>query len=538
MSADESGAGSTKRSITIASAIMMSSVFLSRILGIVREMVLASYGGTRSEMDAYVASFLLPEIVNHLLAGGFMSVTFIPIFQRHVAENRRDLAWGAFSNLLTTGSVVLAVVIGLGLVFTEDLLGLMGRQIADPQQLALATRMTRIILPAQIFYYWGALLLAVQYAEKQFLIPALAPLLYNAGIIFGGIALGPFIGIEGFAWGVLIGAFVGNFAIQAWGARSCGMTWSWRMDLRDPDLRTYVLVTLPLVIGLGMQFSNEIFFRVFGSFLSPGGLASLNYSLRTMMALVAVFGQAFGVAAFPYLSQYVAQKRYGEMNALLFSMISKVAMVMIPFSLLMMVLSRETLTVLFQRGRFTLDSTLATAPVLSMYCIGAFGIAASNMVSRGFYALQNTVLPMVVSSVAALCSLPFYWLFMQRNGAQGIALVGSLVMLAQFIVLMALWTRQYHGGPEMTRLLVTLSKVLLISAAGCLVCFVITRGLDHLPMVRELGSFLRSLLVLSGGGIPAVALIFLGFDRLGVADLRTTAAQLLRRRSQAAPQAP
>ena len=145
-----------------------------------------------------VAAFLLPELVNHLLAGGFMSVTFIPIFQRHVAENRRDLAWKAFSNLLTTGTAVLAVTIGLGLVFTENLLGLMGKQIADPCQLALATRMTRIILPAQFFYYWGALLLAVQYADKRFFVPALAPLLYNVGIILGGVALAPFIGIEGF----------------------------------------------------------------------------------------------------------------------------------------------------------------------------------------------------------------------------------------------------------------------------------------------------------------------------------------------------
>src|SRR5512145_596046 len=121
--------GAVKRSVAIASGIMMASVFLSRVLGIVREMVLASYGGTRSEMDAYVASFLLPELVNHLLAGGFMSVTFIPIFQKHVAQNRRDLAWKTFSNLLTTGSIVLAVVVGVGLVFTEDLLGLMGRQV-------------------------------------------------------------------------------------------------------------------------------------------------------------------------------------------------------------------------------------------------------------------------------------------------------------------------------------------------------------------------------------------------------------------------
>jgi putative peptidoglycan lipid II flippase len=515
----------------VASAIMMTSVFLSRVLGIVREMVLAFHGGTRSEMDAYVASFLLPEIVNHLLAGGFMSVTFIPILQGQFIQQRRDLAWKTFSNLITTGSLVILVVTGLCMVYTENILGLMGRHITDPQQLALTARMTRIILPAQIFFYWGALLMAVQYAEKRFFIPALAPLVYNAGIILGGVLLSSWLGIEGFAWGVLIGSFLGNFVVQAWGARSSGLRFSLRVDLSDPDLRTYVWVTLPLVVGLGMQFSNEVFFRYFGSFLGPGSLASLNYSLRTMMALVAIFGQAFGVAAFPFLSQYVAEKRYREMNTLLFSMISKVAVVMVPFSLLMMVLSKEILAVLLQRGRFTAASTAATAPVLTMYCIGAFGLAATNMVSRGFYAVQNTVLPMVVSSLAALCSLPLYWAFLQLNGAQGIALVGSLFMMVQFVVLVGMWTRRYQGATELSQLLRTLGNILLISAAGGGLCFGISTTLDQVTVIQGLAAWWRNLLKLCASGVPAVLLVFLVFDRLGIADLRTVVSRIIRKRN-------
>jgi putative peptidoglycan lipid II flippase len=249
-----------------------------------------------------------------------------------------------------------------------------------------------------------------------------------------------------------------------------------------------------------------------------------------MMALVAVFGQAFGVAAFPFLSQYVAEKRYREMNALLFSMISKVAVIMIPFSLLMMVLSKEILAVLFQRGRFTAASTLATAPVLAMYCVGAFGLAATSMVSRGFYAVQNTVLPMIVSSLAALCSLPLYWLFLRQNGAQGIALVGSLFMIAQFVVLMGIWTKRYQGSSELHQLLVALSKVLVISAVGCVVCYGLATGLGRVPLVQ--GTFFRNLLVFSASGIPAAGLIFLAFDRLGIADLRTTVGRLMRKRGQ------
>jgi putative peptidoglycan lipid II flippase len=233
----ETNSSAIKRSITIASAIMMASVFLSRVLGVVREMVLGSYAGTGSKMDAYVAAFLLPEIVNHLLAGGFMSVTFIPIFQKHIAAGRRDLAWKTFSNLITTGSLVIAALTAVCLLYTENILGLMGKHIANPEQLALTARMTRIILPAQIFFYWGALLMAVQYAEKRFFIPALAPLIYNLGIILGGVVLSPWLGIEGFAWGVLGGSIIGNFLVQAWGARASGMSFKPLVNLWDPDLR-------------------------------------------------------------------------------------------------------------------------------------------------------------------------------------------------------------------------------------------------------------------------------------------------------------
>ena len=144
--------------------------------------------------------------------------------------------------------------------------------------------------------------MAIQYANHRFFLPALAPLCYNLGIIAGGWFLYPYIGVEGFAWGVLIGALVGNFAIQIPGAFRVGLRYKFMFNVRDKDFIHYVAITCPLILGLGMTFSNELFFRFFGSFLGTGGLASINYSLRTMMPLVGVFGQASGVASYPFLS--------------------------------------------------------------------------------------------------------------------------------------------------------------------------------------------------------------------------------------------
>jgi putative peptidoglycan lipid II flippase len=158
------------------------------------------------------------------------------------------------------------------------------------------------------------------------------------------------------------------------------------------------------------------------------------------------------------------------------------------------------------------------------------------MVSRGFYALQNTLLPMVVSSLAALSSLPFYWIAVQREGggAQGIALVGSLFMTIQFVVLIGIWTKRYHGAPELKLLLVMLLKILVVSGTSCAMCSLITASLNRMPAVMGLGSSLRSLLLLAGGGIPSVLLIVLAFDRLGIGDVRTILSRILRKRAATA----
>jgi putative peptidoglycan lipid II flippase len=265
-----------KKSITIASLIMMGSVLLSRIMGMVREMVLAHLLGISAEMDAYVASFIIPEFLNHFLAGGFLSITFIPIFQKYVLKGEREKAWRVFSNLLTVGSCVFIILIALAFVFTDPIVGLLGRHISEGPRRELTVHLTRIIIPAQLMFYWGAFFMAVQYAQHRFFLPALSPLFYNLGIIACGWLLFPWCGVSGFAWGVFIGAFLGNVAIQLPGALLVGMRFRFRFDLKDKDLSRYIILTLPLIVGLSMTFSDEVFFRFFGSFLGSGGLASVN----------------------------------------------------------------------------------------------------------------------------------------------------------------------------------------------------------------------------------------------------------------------
>lgn len=520
-----SGSAGLKRSITIASIIMMTSVLISRVMGLVREQVLAGYFGTSSDMNAYVASFLIPEILNHLLAGGFLSITFIPIFQKYLISGGKEKSWRVFSNLLTIGTVILGLLIVLCIVFTSDIVALLGH--GAPAELTI--RLTRIIMPAQLLFYWGAFLLAVQYANNRFFLPALLPLCYNLGIIGTGMFCHRFLhmGVEGFAWGVLIGAFAGNVLVQIPGALKVGMRFRFAFDIRDPDLKRYVLLTLPLIVGLGMTFSNEVFFRYFGSFLEKGALASINYSLRTMMIFVGVFGQAAGVASYPFLSKLAAQQRFGEMNGLLNGITRKIAAFLIPCCAVLIPLSAQIIAVLYQHGHFGAASTAATAPVLAVFLFGAFPFAASTIVIRSFYAEQKMVYPMVVSTIVALASIPGYLLFSRIFGTIGIALTSSLAMTLQFFVLYWTWENRHAFRADFMATIVLFIKIALIAGACGALCFGIKALL--VPVVGCV-SFSQNIVIAACAGAPAflVAAVVLHLAR--VIDVRKELGRLAGRK--------
>lgn len=429
------------KKIGMATIIMMASIFLSRITGIAREMVLAALAGAGTEVDAYRVAFILPEILNHILASGFLSVTFIPIFSRYLADGQEDGGWHTFSNIFTVFGAVLLALIVTGMILAPTVVPLLAAGRQDPQFIALAVKMTRITLPAQFFFFAGGMLMAVQYAKNRFLFPALAPLIYNLGIIAGGCLLGRRLGVQGFCWGALAGAAIGSFAIQLVGAIRIGMKFRPTINIGHPDLRRYVFLTLPLMIGLTMVFSTELFSKFFGSFLPPGAIAWIDYAMRIMLILVGFFGQAVGVASYPYMAQLAAQGRLHELNSTINKVLRYLSIV-IPVSILVAVLRHEIVRVLFERGQFTPEDTKMTALTLACLMVGAIAFISQTVVNRGFYATQNTLLPTVFGTIAVLLSLPVYWIGLKMLSVAGVGLAISASALIQTTLLFAVWNRR------------------------------------------------------------------------------------------------
>ncbi|SMC69243.1 putative peptidoglycan lipid II flippase [Desulfocicer vacuolatum DSM 3385] len=468
----------TLKKIGVASFIMMASVFASRIIGLFREMTIAYAGGAGGGVDAYQVAFIIPEILNHVVASGFLSVTFIPIFSGYLAQKDEKGGWEILSIILNTFGALLLLFLIMAFCFAPQLVSLLAPGLTDPVLFAKAVRMTRIIMPAQLCFFSGGLFMAVQFTREQFMIPALAPLIYNLGIILGGLLLGPTLGMEGFAWGVLLGAFAGNFLLQYIGAKKCGMKLSAFISLTHPDFIKYLLLTLPLMVGLTMTFSTEILLKYFGSFLEEGSIAALNYALRVMFILVGLFGQAVGVASYPFMAKLAAQGNMDELNQLLNTTL-KFLILVIPVSVLVMVLRQEIVFLLFQRGQFDATATELTSRVLPFLMAGTVAFAAQTVVVRGYYAMQNTWFPAIVGSAAVVISLPIFYGLMHVMGARGIALALTLGAIFQTGLLFALWNRKSNNR-EGGSVYLFFIKIGLISMAIGWLLLNLSRPLTHI----------------------------------------------------------
>lgn len=455
------------KKVGLASFIMMASVFGSRIIGVFREMVIAGVGGIKASVDAYQIAFIIPEILNHIVASGFLSITFIPIFAYYLSSNREAEGYRTFSIIMNGFGLLLLGFILITMVWANEFVHIFAPGIQDPVTFALAVRMTRIIIPAQFFFFSGGLLMAVQFANEKFFIPALAPLIYNLGIISGGLILGPFIGMEGFAWGVLAGSFLGNFAVQLLGAKKAGMQYSLMLNFTHPDLIKYIKLTLPLMLGLTMTFSTEILLKFFGSYLNEGSIAAMNYALRVTFILVGLFGQAIGVASYPFMAKLAQKGDLFALNSLLNKTLKFIFLV-IPFSVLFIVLSQEIMMILFQRGRFDAQATLITAGILPYFMAGAFAFSAQNIVSRGYYALQNTLFPAVFTSICVVASFPLIFLLMKAMGPKGVALGLSLSVILQTIVLFECWSKKSVNAEKKQVYLFFLKTLLISLSMGCI----------------------------------------------------------------------
>jgi putative peptidoglycan lipid II flippase len=420
--------------IAASTGIVMASILASRLLGFLREWAVAHQFGSSAITDAYYTAFTLPDFVNYLVAGGSLSITFIPVFAKYMAEENEEEGWHVFSTVITSMVILLLILVVVGVFFAPALLHVIAPGF-NPREKAHAVYLTRLMMPAQIFFYLGSILSAVQYAKGRFAIPSLAPVIYNLGIILCGFLLASNMGITGFSVGVLIGAFAGNFLLQVYGARSVAARFKPNLDLGHPGFRLFIKLAIPVMLALSVVYSDDWIIRWFGSYLAPASITWLSYAKILMRVPIGVIGQAVGVASFPFLAQLYAEKKYDQLNRTLNTTLKGLLLMIVPVSALTIAMSRPLVYFVFSHTRLQVPDLNATGAALALFSIGMFAWGAQGILSRGFYAGRNTLRPAVIGTAVTFLNLPVYWLLVKPMQFRGLALASTIGISAYGIVL-------------------------------------------------------------------------------------------------------
>jgi putative peptidoglycan lipid II flippase len=502
--------------IARSTGIVMASVLASRALGFFREWTVAHQIGSNSITDAYYAAFTLPDFLNYLVAAGSLSLIFIPVFAKYVAENREEEAWHVFSTVITFMGLILAAFVIMAELYARPLVALIAPGFTPAEKVRVVF-LTRLMMPAQFFFYQGGVLSAVQYAQGRFVVPSLAPVIYNIGIILGGILLSPRMGITGFAVGVVAGAFVGNFLLQVYGAAGVGARFHPNLDLRHPGFRLFLRLAIPIMLALSLTFTDDWFIRRFGSYLVPASITWLSYGKTLMRVPLGVVGQAVGVASFPFLAQLYSEKKFEELNRTLNTTLKGLLLILLPISALTIVQRLPLVYLVFSHTRLRAIDFQAIASTLAIFSLGLFAWGAQNILARAFYAARDTLTPAIVGTALTFLNLPLYWLLVKRAQHLGLALASSIGIIAYTIALYVILRRRTHNR-ETGGLLIFSLKIAAASAVSAIVCHRILSWLEARVAWETTHGALLVLVVTSAAGLLMVGILA---KLLGVREVET-----------------
>jgi putative peptidoglycan lipid II flippase len=497
-------------------------MLLSRVLGYGREALIAYRVGAGASTDAYYAAFQIPDLLNYLLAGGALSVAFLPLYARELARGDEGAADRLVATVLGTLGAVSFLLTVLLWCFAEPLIALQFPSF-DPETQALTVHLTRIVLPAQVFFVAGGIINATLLARNRFGAAAAAPLFYNGAIIAGGLFLAPRLddSIEGFAWGALAGAILGPFLaplVDAWRRVRLRL----RFAPLDRAFLGYLVVAAPLMFGQSLLTVDEWYERWFGALLGEGTVAHLSYARRLMLVPVAVVGQAIAAAALPTLSRLWAEGKREDLDRLVLRTLQAGLGLAILAAAACATMSSELVGLVYRHGAFTAADSVTVAGILSVLALAVPAWIGQQIAVRAFYARGDTWRPMLLGTLVAFAAIPLYLVLGRQFGVLGLAAAGFVGMTVNALATLAL-ARRLHGAPPLGALLASTARAALIAVAAGAGASLVT--FDSVPASK--GGMLANLLV---KGLVFAAIALAGIPAMGGEAMRDTLRRILRRR--------
>ena len=503
----------------------------SRVLGLIRDQVLASMFGAGNAMDAFNVAFRVPNLVRDLFAEGAMSSAFVPVFMRQLASGDRAAAWRLGNNVLNALLVVTGIVVVGGVVFARPLVAAFAADYAAvPGKLELTILLTRIMLPFLTLVAVAAVLMGMLNSLDRFFVPALAPAMFNIATIVCAVLLVPVMPRFGVPpiTAIAIGALIGGVAqlFTQWPLlRREGFVYEPFLNWKQEALRRVLLLMGPGTIGLAATQMNVFVNTVLATREGTGAVSWLNYAFRLMYLPTGLFGVSIATATVPAVSRHAALHNDGALRATLADGLSLMLVLNVPATVGLIVLSHPIVRVIFERRAFLPSDTLATAAALQFYAVGLLGYSVVRIAAPTFYALGDSRTPVQISVAAVVVNVALNIVLARLFGYRGLALGTSIAALFNAAGLLWLLRRRLAGLDD-RRILSSLSKIAIAS---------IVMGAAALLTERTLSqwiggdAFLRQVLRLSLTIVFALLVLAGTAHMLRIREFREAIALVLKR---------
>jgi putative peptidoglycan lipid II flippase len=452
-----------------SAGIIGAATMGSRVLGLVRDQVLAYLFGAGDQMDAYNIAFRIPNLVRDLFAEGAMSAAFVPTFTRTLTTEGRERAWRLGNLVVNALLLATGLIVAAGMVFAVPITTAFASAYAEvPGKLELTVSLTRIMFPFLLLVAVATALMGMLNSLQRFFVPAMSPAMFNVGSIICTIGLAPVMPALGLpvivapAIGVLVGGFL-QMAVQWPSLHREGYRYQPVLDVRDEGLRRVLVLMGPGVVGLAAVQINLLVNSILATGEGTSAVSALNYAFRLMYLPIGIFGVSIATAVVPTLSRHAARNETAGMRDTVSSGLRMMLMLNVPATVGLIVLAGPIVALIFEHGAFTEAHTAATAAALAFYAPGLVGYSAVKIAVPAFYSLRDSRTPVVVSAVTVLLNVVLNVSLVRAMGFTGLAL-GTAVS-AIFNASTLLWLlRSRLGGLDGRRIAASFGRIGAASA--------------------------------------------------------------------------
>ncbi len=456
--------------IGTATAIIAIFSLLSKVLGLVRDAVFSNQFGAGVTVDAYYAAFRIPDFIYNLLILGTFSVAFIPVFSEYLLKSREE-ANKLASSIINVTLVMMLALTGAAFIFINPLVHAIAPGF-EGEAFEITKLFTKIFLLSPLLLTLSSIVSSMLNTYKRFALVSIAPVVYNLSIIVGAIWLYPRFGAIGLAFSVTAGAFL-HFAVQVPQIFRLGFRYSFRI-IPNKGFREFWKLYWPRIFSMGTEQVTALIVTVFGSFLGTGALAAFYYANNLQSVGLGIFAISFAIAVFPLLSDLYNKKDEQGFKDVLAKTTVQILFFIIPLSIFLLVLRAQAVRLVLGAGRgthFTFADTSLVAQELGLFCISLFAQSLIPLLTRAFYAMHNTVTPVVIGLVTIASNILVTYYFTHRLGIAGMALAYSITNVFNLVLLIAELHRKL-GPIHDEYLIINILKIVisaLIGGAGAFV---------------------------------------------------------------------